>query len=110
MLEQMPSDALAAQSSIVGTGATPEGINQNPAYYEYTFDTAWHTAAQPLATWFSEYAFRRYGNIRSVEATAGEQHAPRGSRRLARQALEQRCGVLPCPRPARGRGRLRPGR
>jgi alpha-N-acetylglucosaminidase len=35
MLEGMPSDAIAAGSSIVGTGATPEGINQNPAYYEH---------------------------------------------------------------------------
>ena len=31
MLEVMPSDALAAGATIVGTGATPEGIDQNPA-------------------------------------------------------------------------------
>ena len=68
MLEAMPSDALSAGASIIGTGATPEGINQNPAYYEYTFDTAWHTAAQPLTAWFQTYASRRYGNSENKAA------------------------------------------
>jgi ABC-type nickel/cobalt efflux system permease component RcnA len=29
-LAKMPSDAIAAGASIIGTGATPEGIDQNP--------------------------------------------------------------------------------
>ena len=47
-----------------------EGINQNPAYYEYTFDTAWHTTPQPLDAWFQSYAARRYGNIASTDTAA----------------------------------------
>ena len=70
MLEVMPSDALAAGATIVGTGATPEGIDQNPAYYEYTFDTAWHATAQPLDGWFARYASRRYGNTANADAAA----------------------------------------
>ena len=62
LLGSIPSDALAAHSSIIGTGATPEGIDQNPAYYEYMYDTAWHKAPQPLAQWFETYSSRRYGN------------------------------------------------
>ena len=59
-LGKMPSDAFAAGASIVGTGATPEGIDQNPPYYEYAFDTAWHSDAQPLESWFAAYGPRRY--------------------------------------------------
>jgi ABC-type spermidine/putrescine transport system permease subunit II len=36
--------------------------------FRYTFDTAWNKAAQPLDTWFSEYAFRRYGNVANADA------------------------------------------
>ena len=31
------------------------GFTQNPAYYEYTYDTAWHKDAQPLEDWFKWY-------------------------------------------------------
>lgn len=68
LLQGMPADAIAAGASIVGTGATPEGIDQNPAYYEYTFDTAWHTTAQPLGEWFAELSSRRYGNTANKDA------------------------------------------
>ena len=70
LLKDMPSLALAAGATIVGTGATPEGIDQNPAYYEYTFDTSWHTASQPLDAWFASYSSRRYGNSKNADAAA----------------------------------------
>lgn len=63
MMQSMPSDALEAGATIIGTGATPEGIDQNPAYYEYAYDTAWHAQHQPLEEWFATYAARRYGYI-----------------------------------------------
>ena len=69
MLEDLPALALAAGASIIGTGATPEGIDQNPVYYEYLYDTAWHASPQPLGTWFQQYAARRYG-MRSGDAGA----------------------------------------
>lgn len=71
MLQHMPSDALAAGASIIGTGATPEGIDQNPPYYEYAYDTAWHAEPQPLEQWFAEYPVRRYGFLGGCEGKAG---------------------------------------
>ena len=40
LLAGLPGDALDAGASIIGTGTTMEGINQNPVYYEYTYVTA----------------------------------------------------------------------
>ena len=34
MLTNLPTQAIDAGASIIGTGATPEGIDQNPTYYE----------------------------------------------------------------------------
>ena len=70
LLASIPTDALDARSSIIGTGATPEGINQNPPYYEYTYDTAWHTTPQLLSAWFETYSSRRYGNTANAQAAA----------------------------------------
>lgn len=72
LLAGMPGDALAAGASIIGTGTTMEGINQNPAYYEYTYDTAWHSEAQDLESWFKWYPTRRYGSS-NAHATAAWQ-------------------------------------
>jgi hypothetical protein len=35
---------------------------RNPAYYEYTYDTAWHSRPQDLTAWFQDYPTRRYGS------------------------------------------------
>lgn len=69
LLEKIPSDAFAAGATIIGTGATPEGIDQNPAYYEYALDTSWHASAQPIDAWFVQYAARRYGGAGGAAAT-----------------------------------------
>ncbi len=45
------------------------GIDQNPVYYEYLFDTAWHAEPQSLDTWFASYPTRRYGK-NTDQATA----------------------------------------
>merc|ERR1711974_395091 len=70
LLAGMPADALAAGASIIGTGTTMEGINQNPAYYEYTYDTAWHAKPQSLVEWFEQYPIRRYNGAVNGDATA----------------------------------------
>jgi alpha-N-acetylglucosaminidase len=63
-LVSIPSDALSANATTcIGTGATPEGVNQNPAYWEYLYDTAWHPMGQPLTPWFAQYSRRRYGLV-----------------------------------------------
>jgi alpha-N-acetylglucosaminidase len=42
-----PYQAIEAKSSIVGIGATPEGIDQNPIFYEFLYDQAFRQ--QPVA-------------------------------------------------------------
>lgn len=47
--------------TMVGTGLTPEGINQNYVIYELMNEMAWRTEPVNLTEWFSAYATRRYG-------------------------------------------------
>jgi len=70
LLQGFPGDATTAGASIAGVGATPEGIDQNPPYYEYVFDAAWQATAQPLGPWFDRYSSRRYGNTDNADAKA----------------------------------------
>ena len=54
-------------SSVVGIGGTPEGIDQNPAYYEFLFDQAFASFDKPpiidVATYLIERGYRRYGGV-----------------------------------------------
>jgi hypothetical protein len=55
-----------APDNLVGVGMTPEGIEQNPAVYEFMAEMAYKgraaQAAAPggLGSWFRDYATRRY--------------------------------------------------
>ncbi|KAM3860076.1 alpha-N-acetylglucosaminidase [Diretmus argenteus] len=49
-------------STMVGIGMTPEGIEQNPAMYELMTELAWRKEPVNLAKWASLYAMRRYGS------------------------------------------------
>jgi alpha-N-acetylglucosaminidase len=66
----------AAQGGMVGVGMAPEGIEQNPAVYEFMAEMAFKgraaEAAAPggLAAWFAEYAQRRYAGAGAVPASA----------------------------------------
>ncbi|WIA09974.1 hypothetical protein OEZ85_010186 [Tetradesmus obliquus] len=66
----------AAQGGMVGVGMAPEGIEQNPAVYEFMAEMAFKgraaEAAAPggLAAWFAEYAQRRYAGAGSLPASA----------------------------------------
>lgn len=57
-------------ANIIGVGATPEGIDQNTAYFAYAYDTAWHATAQPVGPWFAEYSSRRYGLTHNPDAAS----------------------------------------
>ena len=46
---------------MIGTGLTPEGINQNYVIYELMTEAAWRTSPDNLTEWFENYATRRYG-------------------------------------------------
>ncbi|MED6288334.1 hypothetical protein CHARACLAT_025531 [Characodon lateralis] len=50
-------------STLVGIGLTPEGIEQNPVIYELMSELAWRKEPVNLAKWVSLYAVRRYGGM-----------------------------------------------
>ncbi|KAJ9597696.1 hypothetical protein L9F63_011450, partial [Diploptera punctata] len=47
--------------TMIGTGLTPEGINQNYVMYDFMNEMAWRTEPANLTEWFTSYAIRRYG-------------------------------------------------
>ncbi|XP_028845266.1 alpha-N-acetylglucosaminidase [Denticeps clupeoides] len=58
-----PFEALRfPNSSLVGLGMSPEGIEQNPVVYELMSELAWRKEPVNLAKWVSLYAVRRYGS------------------------------------------------
>eukprot|EP00300_Choanocystis_sp_HF-7_P013549 c18343_g1_i1.p1 GENE.c18343_g1_i1~~c18343_g1_i1.p1 ORF type:complete len:565 (+),score=117.27 c18343_g1_i1:846-2540(+) len=60
LLSSGPSAALALSASIKGVGFDPEGINQNPAYYQWLLDSVW-SSAPPLQDWMKRWATQRCG-------------------------------------------------
>ncbi|CAL4129549.1 unnamed protein product, partial [Meganyctiphanes norvegica] len=56
--------------SMVGTGLTPEGINQNYVMYDLMNEQAWRTGPLNITTWSDNYAQRRYGSDEPRLATA----------------------------------------
>ncbi|XP_043250287.1 alpha-N-acetylglucosaminidase isoform X1 [Colletes gigas] len=48
-------------STMVGTGLTPEGINQNYVIYDLMNEMAYRQKRVNLDNWFENYASRRYG-------------------------------------------------
>lgn len=57
-------------STMVGTGMTPEGIEQNPVIYELMSELAWRKEPVNLAKWVSLYAIRRYGSTQENVSAA----------------------------------------
>ncbi|KAM8945599.1 alpha-N-acetylglucosaminidase [Pelodytes ibericus] len=61
-----PFDASSFQNStMVGTGLTPEGIDQNDMIYELMNEIGWSSKPLNLTQWISSYADRRYGQENS---------------------------------------------
>lgn len=55
-------DGYNPKTQAVGVGYTPEGLDQNPAYYELLQEAAFKDAAEPnLTDWLVRRAHRRYG-------------------------------------------------
>ncbi|KAK6188714.1 hypothetical protein SNE40_004838 [Patella caerulea] len=50
-------------STMIGTGITPEGIFQNEVVYEFMNENAWRTEPRNISQWISEYAQQRYGQF-----------------------------------------------
>ncbi|XP_029429873.1 alpha-N-acetylglucosaminidase [Rhinatrema bivittatum] len=57
-------------SSMVGTGLTPEGIEQNDMIYELMNEIGWSDKAFNLSQWITWYAVRRYGSQNAQAVTA----------------------------------------
>ncbi|KAF5280152.1 hypothetical protein FQA39_LY18128 [Lamprigera yunnana] len=51
--------------TMVGTGLTPEGINQNYVVYDFMSESSWRSNPINLTEWFSLYSIRRYGQYDS---------------------------------------------
>ncbi|XP_062554959.1 alpha-N-acetylglucosaminidase-like [Armigeres subalbatus] len=47
--------------TMIGTGITPEGINQNYGLYEFALEMGWYTDIYDIRQWFNTYASVRYG-------------------------------------------------
>ncbi|XP_023220747.1 alpha-N-acetylglucosaminidase-like [Centruroides sculpturatus] len=52
-------------STMMGTGLTPEGIEQNDVMYEFMNEMAWRRESCDLPSWISNYTLRRYGKLSS---------------------------------------------
>lgn len=48
-------------STMVGFGITPEGINQNYVLYEFALEMGWFRERQDFKKWFTTYTTARYG-------------------------------------------------
>ncbi|XP_057270141.1 alpha-N-acetylglucosaminidase [Pezoporus wallicus] len=57
-------------STMVGTGVVPEGIEQNDMVYELMNELAWRHQPLDLPRWVSRYAERRYGAANAAAASA----------------------------------------
>ena len=60
-INRIPFDA-PESAAVVGTGYTPEGIDQNPVYYEFMAEQHCRAAPVPdITAWAVTRAHRRYG-------------------------------------------------
>ncbi|XP_012942157.1 alpha-N-acetylglucosaminidase, partial [Aplysia californica] len=48
-------------SSMIGIGITPEGINQNEVVYEFMMENTWRTEPRDISKWTEQYVLQRYG-------------------------------------------------
>ncbi len=56
-------DARHNYPNMIGTGLTPEGIEQNDIIYDFMTETIWYSSPVDLNQWVTNYAHRRYGYI-----------------------------------------------
>lgn len=62
-INEEPAAALAyPNSTMVGTGLTPEGINQNYFIYELMIERGFYASSTNLTQWVVDYVKRRYGS------------------------------------------------
>lgn len=57
-------------STMIGTGLTPEGIEQNDIVYELMNEMGWRSEAVDIPSWVKEYSYRRYGGTTNFSLNA----------------------------------------
>lgn len=55
------SQHLSSSAKMVGIGATPEGIENNPVAFEMLFELPWHKESLDVSKWIKDYTHARYG-------------------------------------------------
>ncbi len=61
-LSSGPFDAMRVKGSAMsGVGLDPEGVDQNPAYWQLLLDTAWHKEPINVTSWLQGWAAQRCG-------------------------------------------------
>jgi hypothetical protein len=48
-------------STMLGAGITPEGINQNYVMYEFALERSWDQTSVNIPKWINQYTLGRYG-------------------------------------------------
>lgn len=84
-------DSLAQHLS--GLGMVNEGLDYNPAVYEFFFECAWREEPIDLAAWGRRYAAHRYGCNHAATAQAWEILATK----LYRWPRPEESGIIRCP-------------
>ena len=56
VLNSAPIEAMTAvNSSMIGVGIDPEGIDTNPAYYSFLLESAWRSTTIDLEDWLDSW-------------------------------------------------------
>lgn len=63
ILQGVNAGRTMVNGTMIGTGLTPEGINQNYVVYDLMNEMAYRTHPMNLTKWFTSYAQKRYGGI-----------------------------------------------
>ncbi|EFA74836.1 alpha-N-acetylglucosaminidase [Heterostelium album PN500] len=63
-----PIEARSLSPNMVGTGLTPEAIEQNVIVYDLMSEMAWRSTPPDLKEWVDQYVTRRYGKYIEVLA------------------------------------------
>jgi hypothetical protein len=59
----------SSKTSVIGTGYTPEGIDQNPAYYNFMNEVNFHASPLPnVVSHLVDIAHKRYGLVEENDA------------------------------------------
>uniref|UniRef100_A0A1B0DPA5 Phosphoenolpyruvate carboxykinase (GTP) n=1 Tax=Phlebotomus papatasi TaxID=29031 RepID=A0A1B0DPA5_PHLPP len=69
----VPAARQRVNSTMVGVGITPEGINQNYVMYEFALEMAWNFESVDEEAWFFKYASIRYGHVNFQAIDAWQQ-------------------------------------